>query len=80
MGQTKSSTTEISSLLMGFAGNPYGTYDQEEKCLHCGKQLLSPPRRGLLKKIATKLSIYIDKTVALFEMPRPKWMHVKFLK
>ena len=37
----------LSTLLLDLAGNPFGTYDQEEPCIHCGAKLKPPPRRSI---------------------------------
>jgi ubiquinone/menaquinone biosynthesis C-methylase UbiE len=36
VGTTKDATNSISRFLMDLAGNPWGTYDQEEPCIYCG--------------------------------------------
>lgn len=75
-GVTTSQTNSLSTALMDFAGNPYGTYDQEEACIHCGHRLLLPPRRNVAQRIATKLAFFSHKVTELFEKSRGNWMHV----
>jgi SAM-dependent methyltransferase len=36
VGSAKSRTNFLSTWLMDFAGNPWGVYEQEEPCIHCG--------------------------------------------
>ena len=45
VGSTSEQTNSVSARLMDFAGNPYGTYMQEEPCIHCGAKLLPPLER-----------------------------------
>jgi len=70
----------LSAALMDFAGNPYGTYGQEEPCVHCGRPLLPPPKRTPSQMIATKLAFWLRNTTNLFVRPRGNWLHVKLRK
>ncbi|SFU65716.1 Methyltransferase domain-containing protein [Nitrosomonas eutropha] len=79
-GVTTSQTNSLSTALMDFAGNPYGTYDQEEACIHCGHRLLLPPRRNVAQRIATKLAFFSHKATELFEKSRGNWVHVVLRK
>lgn len=80
VGVTREQTNWLSAALMDYAGNPYGTYHQEEPCVHCGAQLLSPPERDLSQRIATKLAIYTRQFSQLFTKSRGNWMHVVLRK
>ena len=44
IGAFASQTNACSAFLMDLAGNPYGTYVQEEPRIHCGGKLTPPPR------------------------------------
>lgn len=76
VGKTASRTNIASSVLMDFAGNPYGTYNQEEPCIHCNNRLTSPPERNLLQKISTRLSFYINDIQRPFLRERGNWIHI----
>lgn len=78
VGKTNSFTNNISTSLMNFAGNPYGTYSQEEPCIQCGKRLIKPAERTLLQKMATKVSFYIKGIQEPFTREHPNWIHVLF--
>lgn len=80
VGLNSSQTNWLSAALMDFAGNPYGTYDQEEKCIHCGHRLIAPPRRNLFQLVATKCAFWSRKATELFVKPRGNWMHVVLRK
>lgn len=75
VGQTSSRTNALSCALMDVAGNPYGTYSQEEPCVHCGKKLTGPPKRTFLQKVATKAAFLGVKAQSLFVRPQPNWIH-----
>lgn len=66
VGENHEQTNFISTFLMDLAGNPYGTYDQEEACIHCGQQLKKPPERSLLQKAYTKMAFLRSVSRSLF--------------
>lgn len=78
VGTTMANTNWVSTALMDFAGNPYGTYDQEETCIHCGGRLGSPAKRNIAQLMATKLAFWIQEIGGLFESPRGNWIHILF--
>ena len=78
VGENHAQTNFISTSLMDLAGNPYGTYDQEEACIHCGEKLKKPPERSLLQKIFTKLAFYTGKIQEPFCKAHPNWIHIVF--
>jgi hypothetical protein len=80
IGQTKARTNGISSLLMDFAGHPYGTYEQDEPCVYCGATLRPPRRRTLPQRAATRTAHWLDRLQAAVTPTRANWMHVRFLK
>mgnify|MGYP006388888831 FL=1 len=80
VGETNEQTNQVSVALMDIAGNPYGTYHQEEPCVYCGNPLLPPPKRDLSQRIATKLAVYARQFTQLFTRPRGNWMHVVLRK
>lgn len=80
VGVNTSQTNWLSSALMDFAGNPYGTYDQEEPCIHCGHRLSPPPRRNPVQLVATKSAFWSRKVTELFIKPRGNWIHVVLRK
>lgn len=80
IGTSKSKTNFISTFLMDLAGNPYGTYNQEELCIHCGKKLTSPNPRNLIQKIFTKIAVYINTIQKPFIIKQANWVHVLLKK
>jgi hypothetical protein len=80
VGRTTAVTNAVSTFLMDLAGNPYGTYSQEESCVHCGARLREPPPRNLFKKVCTKAAFWLNDAQARFVQPRPIWIHMLFRK
>ena len=80
VGTNRAQTNLLSTKLMDFAGNPYGTYDQEEVCIHCGQQLSSPPNRTVVQRVATKAAFWSRKVSESFAKPRGNWIHVVLRK
>lgn len=80
VGTTTEQTNAISTKLMDLAGNPYGTYQQEEPCIHCGSVLQLPPSRNLVQKLATKAAFWSRSISTISAQPRGKWMHVLLSK
>jgi ubiquinone/menaquinone biosynthesis C-methylase UbiE len=80
VGSTKDFTNAASSRLMACAGHPYGTYGQEEPCVHCGARLAGPPGRSAMQRLATKAAVWIDKAQRAVTPPRARWMHLQFAK
>lgn len=76
----RNSTNVVSAALMDFAGNPYGSYDQEEHCLWCDSKLIQPTRRTVTQKIATKLAVVLNNIQRLFLRSRANWIHLRFEK
>lgn len=80
IGSTTERTNFVSSLLNNLAGNPWGTYDQDEECVQCGCNLEKPENINILKKILSKLAKLLNIIQHIFIKPSPLWIHVVFCK
>jgi Methyltransferase domain len=80
VGRTRSATNGVSAWLMDRAGNPYGTYEQEEGCVHCGAALIRPTERTLWQKGVTKVAHLINRMQERVTPERANWIHVRFEK
>jgi ubiquinone/menaquinone biosynthesis C-methylase UbiE len=78
VGTHRERTNAFSTYLLDRAGNPYGSYEQEEPCIHCGARLKPPPRRTFAQKVATKIAVKLNRTQSFFTAPRPNWIHIVF--
>jgi len=76
VGTNSEQTNAIAAALMDLAGNPYGTYLQDEPCIHCGRTLIAPAERNFTGRVLTKLASWSQKTTGVFARPRGNWMHV----
>ena len=79
VGTTRAQTNSLSTALLDFAGNPYGTWDQEEACVRCGATIGKPRERNLLQKIATRLAMKLNELQSRFTLPRANWIHMVFV-
>lgn len=80
VGVNREATNPISTLLMDVAGNPWGTYEQEEPCIHCGARLIPPLTRSLWSKACAGLAARINRVQSLFTRPHGNWIHLVFSK
>jgi len=80
VGINRDRTNALSAALMDMAGNPYGTYSQEEPCIHCGKPLKPPPDRDIKQKILTRLAFWSRQATSAFEQPTANWIHRLLIK
>ena len=79
VGSEAGKTNPISTLLMDLAGNPWGTYDQEEPCIYCGSKLM-PPNRKTWQKACSALASGINQFQAISNRPHGIWIHLVFSK
>lgn len=73
-------TNSLSTLLLDFAGNPWGTYSQDEPCVNCGQTLLPPNERNFTQKVATRIGFYLNSLQRFCSSPKPTWIHILFEK
>jgi SAM-dependent methyltransferase len=74
-------TNAVSTWLMDVGGNPWGVYDQDEPCIHCGSRMERPASRSLAKKVCSAVGHRLNAAQqALFFRPAPGWVHVRFRK
>ncbi|WP_367846581.1 class I SAM-dependent methyltransferase [Rhodoferax sp. WC2427] len=80
VGVAEPGTNAVSAWLMDLAGNPYGTYIQDEPCIHCGAALQPPPARTLPQKVYTRLAVQLQKAQAACTPRHANWMHALLAK
>jgi ubiquinone/menaquinone biosynthesis C-methylase UbiE len=80
VGKAGDSTTALATALLDFAGNPYGTYEQDERCVQCGTRLTLPIERTLIQKFATKAAHYLNSIQHAVSRRKAGWMHLRFEK
>lgn len=77
VGRAGPRTNAVATWLMDRAGNPFGTYGQEENCVHCGQALLPPGPRTLLQRVFTRLSVWAQ-AIGTHEVSQANWIHLLF--
>ena len=77
---TRELTNGASEKLYDFAGNPYGTFAQEECCIYCGCKLLQPPPCSVAQRILSKLAYSLARLQQTFSKPHANWIHILFRK
>ena len=80
VGSQKSRTNFVSVFLADLAGNPWGTYEQEEPCISCGRKLVPPSSRTFFEKVCCKLAVSLTRTQGVFLSAQPIWIHMLFQK
>lgn len=80
VGERSESTNGLAAALMDFAGNPYGTYSQDEPCIHCGRYIGRPLPRSFAQKVATKAAFALTQLQGLVSSPRANWIHLRLEK
>lgn len=66
VGSARSETNPLSTMLMDVAGNPWGTYDQDEPCIYCGGKLIPPVKRSFFSKVCSAVAVRINRVQSLF--------------
>ena len=81
VGLTKERSNAVSAMLMDLAGNPWGTYVQDEPCIYCGESLAQPSYdRAFLSKVCSGVAIRLDRLQMAFSRPHANWIHIVFSK
>ena len=78
VGESRNRTNPLSAALNDWAGNPWGTYGQEEACVACGAEIVRPPTRSPMQRAASKVAHLLNGVQRPFLKPRPTWIHVLF--
>jgi hypothetical protein len=76
VGTNREVTNMLSALLMDLAGNPWGTYSQEEPCTHCGAVLHTPDSRQTWQRVCSALAVCITRIQSLGARPHANWIHL----
>ena len=78
VGVSREQTNVLSTLLLDLAGNPWGTYGQDEKCIRCGAVMQAPGLRSLPQKVATRLAHILNRFQNPFVKAQANWIHLLF--
>lgn len=75
VGSTRASTNQVATALMDFAGNPFGTWDQDEPCVKCGGKIGTPKARNVPQKLAARAAVMLNDLQSRFTPARANWIH-----
>jgi SAM-dependent methyltransferase len=81
VGTNREATNGLAVALMDLAGNPWGTYDEESHCPHCGARLRPPStERPLRSRVCSALAHKINQVQSLVTSTHPNWIHLVLAK
>ena len=80
VGANNEATNPLSAVLMDVAGNPWGTYDQDEPCIYCGAALVAPNGRSAMSRVCSGVATRLNRLQAAISRPHATWIHVIFAK
>jgi hypothetical protein len=80
IGEHRNCTNALSTLLLDLAGNPYGTYEQDEPCIYCGARLTRPATRTLSQRALTRIATQLNQLQRLVKRPQANWIHILFTR
>jgi SAM-dependent methyltransferase len=80
VGTVDIGTNAISTYFLDLAGNPYGTYAQDEPCIFCGVALLPPPPRNVVQRIFTRTAYLVQSVQKPFLRAHANWIHILLAK
>jgi 2-polyprenyl-3-methyl-5-hydroxy-6-metoxy-1,4-benzoquinol methylase len=80
VGVVKERTNPLSTFLMDLAGNPWGTYNQEEPCIYCGAHLIRPLATSVPRKLCLAIAARIKQVQEICVKPHGNWIHLVLSK
>lgn len=83
VGYGEGVTNPLSDAIFRLYGYPYGTYAQEEGCIHCGARMHRPhigPAAKAACFVARGLNALQNKLCRWTGIRRPNWIHILFEK
>jgi SAM-dependent methyltransferase len=73
-------TNAVASWLMDRGGNPWGAYNSQEPCGHCGAKLYPPAARSALQRLCGTAAFALNLIQGWFTKPHANWIHLVFQK
>ena len=78
VGRTAETTSAVSAWLHDLAGNPLGTYAQDETCVQCGAPLQRPAALSLFQNLCCSAALRLSAWQSARRPPAPSWIHMVF--
>lgn len=73
-------TSALAAWLMDLGGNPWGVYDAQEPCGHCGTKLYPPVERSSFQRLCGRTAFTLNVIQQRFTKPHANWIHMVFKK
>src|SRR5262249_53908517 len=80
VGTNREQTNTLATKLMDLAGNPWGTYDQQERCIYCDAKMVRPQDLSLSARVMAKASLALTFFQTAITRPHANWIHILFTK
>jgi len=80
VGRTRARTNALSAWLLNRAGNPWGNFYQDERCLHCDQPLSPPMNRTLFQRACSAVAFLLQQGQRPFIREHANWIHIVFQK
>jgi ubiquinone/menaquinone biosynthesis C-methylase UbiE len=74
--QNRERTSALAAWLMDQAGNPWGTYHQDEPCIHCGATLRPPSGLSMKQRALAAIAHRLNAAQRWLAKTRPNWIHL----
>lgn len=78
VGTTREVTNPVSVFLHSLAGDPLGTYSQEECCLSCNQPLQRPGSLSPFQNLCCGTALRLTQWQSAIRGARPAWIHILF--
>lgn len=78
VGATTETTNAVSTWLHDLAGNPLGTYKQDEPCVYCHASLKAPGPLSPFQDLCCTFALRVSGWQSARRKPAPAWIHVVF--
>jgi len=69
-------TSALAAWLMDRAGNPWGVYDSQERCGHCGAKLSRPASTSTIQRLFAASASALNRLQRRFTRPHANWIHL----
>jgi len=80
IGTNEGRTNFISTFLLDLAGNPLGSYRQQEKCIYCNSEITRDKEMTFTDRVLVKLATIVNKLQPNREQNIGNWIHAIFRK
>ena len=80
VGSSLANSNSMSTWVNNHAGNPYGTYLQKARCVHCGCQVQPYESITFSRKLLFRAAGVLSNVQQSFYSPRLIWIHMRFDK